>query len=108
MKPTPGLELLADAEGEGRAAAAGDTVVYELRVFLNRGDEVALDAREHTTVLGERRAIAGIEYALVGMRVGGHRRVRIAPHLAYREHGVPGRIPGNAVLEVELWLRAIR
>lgn len=127
MKETSGLELLVDDEGEGRAAIAGDTLVFNMRVFLNRGDEVPLNEQQatqlpasmlrtvdgravvdHTLVLGTRRAIAGVEYALYGMRVGGHRRVRISPHLAYRETGVPGLIPENAVLEVELWLRELR
>ncbi|HKO31768.1 MAG TPA: FKBP-type peptidyl-prolyl cis-trans isomerase, partial [Nitrospiraceae bacterium] len=61
----------------------------------------------HTTVLGRRQAIAGIEHALMGMKVGGYRKVRISPHLAYRDKGIPELIPSNAVLVVEIWLRAI-
>ena len=34
------------------------------------------------------------------MRVGGRRRIRVAPHLAYGEAGVPGVIPPNALLTV--------
>jgi peptidylprolyl isomerase/FKBP-type peptidyl-prolyl cis-trans isomerase FkpA len=36
------------------------------------------------------------------MRVGGMRRPRIAPHLAYGERGVPDVIPPNAVLTAEI------
>jgi FKBP-type peptidyl-prolyl cis-trans isomerase len=43
----------------------------------------------------------------LGMNVGGYRKVRISPHLAYRDKGIPGLIPPNAVLIVELWLRGI-
>ena len=57
--------------------------------------------------LGRRRAIAGVEYALVGMKRGGYRKVRVNPHLAYRDQGVDGLVPANAVLIVELWLREI-
>jgi FKBP-type peptidyl-prolyl cis-trans isomerase len=62
---------------------------------------------DHTIVLGRRQAIAGVEHALLGMKVGGYRKVRISPHLAYRDKGIPDLIPHDAVLVVELWLRAI-
>jgi FKBP-type peptidyl-prolyl cis-trans isomerase len=39
------------------------------------------------------------------MNVGGYRKVRISPHLAYRDKGIPGLIPPNAVLICEIWLR---
>jgi FKBP-type peptidyl-prolyl cis-trans isomerase len=45
---------------------------------------------------------AGLFYGVEGMRVGGTRRLRIAPHLAYREAGLPGVIPPNALLTVEV------
>jgi FKBP-type peptidyl-prolyl cis-trans isomerase len=45
---------------------------------------------------------AGLFYGVEGMRVGRTRRLRIAPHLAYRETGVPGVIPPNALVIVEV------
>jgi FKBP-type peptidyl-prolyl isomerase-like protein len=45
---------------------------------------------------------AGLFYGVEGMRVGGTRRLRVAPHLAYREAGLPGIIPPNALLTVEI------
>ena len=45
---------------------------------------------------------AGLFYGLQGMRVGGTRTLRIAPHLGYGEQGVPGVIPANALLTVEV------
>jgi FKBP-type peptidyl-prolyl cis-trans isomerase len=62
---------------------------------------------DHTTTLGSREAIAAVEYSLIGMKQGGYRKVRISPHLAYREQGLDGLIPPNAVLIAELWLRQI-
>lgn len=104
----------------------GDCVVCNTRIFLNQGDEVPLNEKQvehlpkemirvesgvtlvdHTTVLGQRQAIAGIEHALLGMKPGGYRKVRTSPHLAYRDKGVPNLIPSEAVLVVELWLRTI-
>lgn len=51
---------------------------------------------------------AGLFYGVEGMRVGGTRRLRIAPHLAYREAGMPGIIPPNALLTVEIEVVAQR
>jgi FKBP-type peptidyl-prolyl cis-trans isomerase len=46
--------------------------------------------------------VAGLFYGIQGMRVGGTRTLRIAPHLAYGEEGVPGVVPANALLTVEM------
>ena len=115
MKRMSGLTLLDEREGTGMPAKKGDRVVSNTRMFLNQGDEVPLNdiqAKQlpkemvrveagttfidHTIVLGRRQAIAGVEHALMGMRVGGYRKVRISPHLAYRDTGVPELIPSHA------------
>jgi FKBP-type peptidyl-prolyl cis-trans isomerase len=59
----------------------------------------------HQATLGKRQTIAGIEHSLVGMKPGGYRKVRVSPHLAYRDQGLTDLIPPNAVLIIELWLR---
>lgn len=51
---------------------------------------------------------AGLFYGVEGMRVGGTRRLRIAPHFAYRETGVPGVIPPNALVIVEIEVLSVR
>lgn len=126
MRRLSGLKLLDEREGEGEPARKGDRVVYNTRTFLNKGGEVRIQEAQaailptdrlrvsegitlvdHATVLGTRQCIAGVEHALRGMKVGGYRKVRISPHLAYRDKGVPDFIRPNAVLIVELWLRAI-
>jgi FKBP-type peptidyl-prolyl cis-trans isomerase len=128
MKEISGLTLLEETEGSGDAASKGDSVVFHFRAFLNKGEEVAMNEvadREqwppemfsevegrtfinHSIVLGKRRAIAAIEHSLNGMKVGGYRKVKASPHLAYREQGVPGKIPPNAVLVLDIWLRQLR
>jgi len=127
MKRASGIKLLAEREGQGRAVQKGERVVYNTRIFLNKGEEVALNARQaehlpselirvqdgmtfvdHTIVLGRRQAIAGVEQALLGMKVGGYRKVRISPHLAYRDIGIQDMIPPDAVLICEVWLREMR
>lgn len=107
-------------------ANTGDRVTFNMRLFLNKGDEVPLNQTQakhlpkemirfvdgeplidHTIVLGRREAIVGVDHALMGMKAGGYRKVRISPHLAYRDTGIPEFIPSNAVLVVKIWLRVI-
>ncbi len=126
MKRLSGLKLLEEREGGGRPTQKGDRVVYNTRILLNRGDEVPFNEIQakhlpaqmvriddgtifidHTIVLGRRQAIAGVEHALLGMKVGGYRKVRVSPHLAYRGQGIPNMIPSQAVLICEIWLRDI-
>lgn len=126
MKRLSGLKLLEEREGEGRPAQKGDRVIFNMRLFLNKGDEVPLNETQakhlpkemmrvedgvtfvdRTIVLGRRQAIAGVEHALMGMKVGGYRKVRISPHLAYRDKGIPDLIPPEAVLICEIRLRDI-
>jgi FKBP-type peptidyl-prolyl cis-trans isomerase len=126
MRLKSGITLLRECEGEGDAAKRGDSVIYNIKIFLNKGDEVPLNQRQaqylpqemirtvdgysyidHKTVLGSREAMAGVEYSLTGMKKGGYRKVRVSPHLAYRSEGLPDLIPSDAVLVVELWLREI-
>lgn len=107
MKLPAGLDILEDEEGSGPPAQAGDTVAFTIRIFLNRGDEVPMGEPEQATTLGKRRMIAGVEKALIGMRAGGYRKIRVGPHLAYGARGVPDVIPANAVLTIALRLRAI-
>ena len=86
MQLPSGLEILEDREGYGPVAKIGDTVTYNVRIFLNRGDEVPINEAQskqgipldrtrqeenqilidHMTTLGKRQAMAGIEKALVG------------------------------------------
>lgn len=84
--------------GGGATAERGSAVEVEYSLFLNRGDCVQKDTRCAFRI-GERRVIAGLEYGVEGMRAGGKRRIRVGPHLAYRDTGVPDSIPENAVLE---------
>jgi FKBP-type peptidyl-prolyl cis-trans isomerase (trigger factor) len=126
MRLRSGIKLLDEREGSGVPAKKGDRIVYNLKLYLNKGDEIPLNAQQaeylpahkirdeqgdrfvdHSIELGSRDAIAGVEYSLLGMKPGGYRKVRVSPHLAYREHGLNGLIPPNAVLIIELWLRQI-
>jgi FKBP-type peptidyl-prolyl cis-trans isomerase len=100
-----GIKIIAETEGSGAVASKGDLVAFECAAALNRGSELH-PRRAGNALLGKRRLIAGVEMALVGMRVGGYRKVRISPHLAYHARGA-GSVPPNAVLIYELWLNSV-
>jgi FKBP-type peptidyl-prolyl cis-trans isomerase len=126
MKRLSGLKLLDDQGGDGPSAQKGDRVMFHMRLFLNKGDEIPLNETQakhlpkemirvvegltfidRTIVMGRHEAIAGVEHTLMGMQVDGYRKVRISPHLAYRDKGIPDLIPPDAVLICEIWLRRI-
>jgi FKBP-type peptidyl-prolyl cis-trans isomerase len=101
-----GIEYEDIDAGDGPAATRGCAVTIEYSLFLNRGDCVQ-DSRTHSFRLGERRVVAGLEYGVEGMQVGGKRHIRVGPHLAYGAAGVPGTIPANAVLEFRVQLLSV-
>ena len=114
----PGVEILEDEPGGGVLVTRHRYYDVRLRLWLRRGDPVrwkepwGLTDRarlegDGTTLFTSLRVdresmFAGLFYGTEGMRVGGTRKLRVAPHLAYREVGVPGVIPANALLIVEV------
>jgi FKBP-type peptidyl-prolyl cis-trans isomerase len=89
--------------GDGPTADRGTRVEVRYDLLLNRGQRVQ-ENQLHSFRVGKRRSIPGLEYGVEGMRVGGERRLRVGPHLAYREQGIPGLVPGKAVLEFHVTL----
>lgn len=83
--------------------------VYEESAPGFKGHQFA-DSRKRgesvTWVFGLKRAIAGVEKGMEGMRVGGKRLITIPPRLGYdgRKHVAPEDVPPNSALlfEVEL------
>ena len=95
-----------------------------LRLWLNKGQAVRwqtawgpvgvarLDDNGETLItevrIDRRSLVSGLFYGVEGMRVGGTRRLEIAPHLAYGDRGVPGVIPAGAVLTAEITILEAR
>jgi hypothetical protein len=120
----PGVELLEDASGLGPLVEKKVFYDFRLRMWLSRGDPIRWDkpwglfdrarieddgATLFTSLRIDREFMfAGLFYGIQGMRVGGTRRLRVAPHLAYREAGVPGVVPPNALLTVEVQILSKR
>jgi FKBP-type peptidyl-prolyl cis-trans isomerase len=92
--------------GSGPTATRGCTVTVEYDLFLNRGDCVQ-NNQKYSFRMGERCVVAGLEYGIEGMCVGGKRRIRVGPHLAYGNAGVPDTIPADAVLEFRVQLLGV-
>jgi peptidylprolyl isomerase len=90
--------------GSGRMAEHGLTVTVCGRGTLNRGDEFW--SGTVTFRIGQREMIAGLERGVIGMRVGGTRRIRFGPHLGYGDTTVPG-VPARAVLKFEITLQSV-
>lgn len=73
--------------------------------------EIFLDTRDksspHRWVVGQGAVIEGIDRAVLGMRPGGVRVVKIPPELHWGRAGYAGIVPENATLEFELTLVAV-
>lgn len=120
----PGVELLEDDAGLGPVVEKKLFYDFRLRMWLSRGDAIRWSqpwglcdrarieddgATLFTSLRVDREYMfAGLFYGVEGMRVGGTRKIRVAPHFAYREAGVPGVVPPNALLTVEVHVVAKR
>jgi FKBP-type peptidyl-prolyl cis-trans isomerase len=93
--------------GEGAEAKAGANVTVHYVGTLTTGqkfDSSRDRGKGFSFKLGAGQVIQGWDQGVVGMKVGGMRRLTIPPHLAYGERGFPGAIPPSSTLifEVEL------
>ena len=92
--------------GEGARADSGDVVIVHYTGWLPSGRKFdsSRDRDDSFDVaIGYGRVIEGWDQGIVGMRVGGQRRLVIPPALGYGARG-QGPIPANATLvfDVEL------
>ena len=115
-----GVKLLDETVGTGDQIERLQYYLLAIRIILNRGDVVTQPEQclghqidehckteddgyfRHQVRIDRENLIAGIFYAVLDMRIGGYRKVDIAPHLAYGENGIRGIIPANAKLTAEI------
>lgn len=97
--------------GTGATAANGSTVTVLYVGRLTNGtvfDDAFARNQPIQFRIGANQVIPGFEQGIVGMRVGGRRRITIPPDLAYGSQGRPPAIPPNATLVFEVELTAVQ
>ena len=102
-----GLKYEDLTEGTGTEAQAGKTVSVHYTGWLTDGQKFDSSKDRNDPfefALGAGQVIKGWDEGVVGMKIGGTRRLIIPPQLGYGARGAGGVIPPNATLlfEVEL------
>lgn len=101
------VEILAEQRGQGTVAAPGDVVTIAYEVRLPDGKPILTDDR-FSFQLGRGAVIEGIDQAVAGMRVGGHRVVLCPPGKHWGRSGYgEGAIPPNTTLTLDVRLTAL-
>jgi FKBP-type peptidyl-prolyl cis-trans isomerase FkpA len=101
------------AVGIGATAAGGNNVSVAYTGWLHdsskpnaKGNQ--FDSGTIAFVLGTGRVIRGWDQGILGMRVGGQRRLVIPPELAYGNQSPSASIPANATLVFDVTLNAVQ
>ena len=101
---TPPEELVVeDLEvGKGAEATAGSTIsAHYVGVAWSTGEEFDASwnrGQPLTFTAGVGHVIQGWDQGLLGMRVGGRRKITIPPHLGYGDRGAGNAIKGGETL----------
>ena len=103
---TSKVDIVDTVVGKGAEAVSGKTVTVHYTGTLKDGTKFdsSVDRKEPFSFnLGAGQVIKGWEQGIVGMKVGGKRKLTIPPELAYGANAV-GAIPANSTLlfDVEL------
>lgn len=100
------LQIIDLALGEGKAAVKGALITTEYRGWLEDGTEFDSSysrGKPFQCVIGTGRVIKGWDQGIMGMRVGGKRKLQVPAHLGYGERTM-GSIPPNSNLLFEIEL----
>ncbi|HEY1309109.1 MAG TPA: FKBP-type peptidyl-prolyl cis-trans isomerase [Vicinamibacterales bacterium] len=100
--------------GTGAIAANGNTVTVAYTGWLHDSSKPDAKGTQFETnplftfQLGTGRVIRGWDMGVVGMGVGGQRRLVIPPELAYGNQSPSASIPANATLVFDITLNAVQ
>jgi FKBP-type peptidyl-prolyl cis-trans isomerase FkpA len=106
-----GLQITDEVVGTGQEAKTGDNVSVNYTGWLADGTKFDSSYDRNQAfdfVLGAGNVIKGWDEGVVGMKVGGKRKLIIPPDLGYGASGYPPVIPANATLTFEVELVAIK
>lgn len=101
-----GLRTADVVMGTGKRAVTGNTVKVKYAGWLPDGKE--FDSGTYEVQLGAGRVIKGWDNGLVGMQIGGKRKLIIPPGMAYGSAGMGDVIPPNATLIFEIELLEVK
>ncbi len=93
--------------GEGKAVVKGALITTQYRGTLSDGTEFDSSytrGKPFQCVIGTGRVIKGWDIGLMGMKVGGKRRLFVPAHLGYGERQIGAHIPPNSDLYFEIEL----
>lgn len=97
--------------GEGQEVKKGDTIsIHYVGTLLNgtKFDSSVDRGTPFETVIGVGDVIKGWDEGVIGMKVGGKRKLTIPAFMAYGEQGAGSVIPPNSTLIFELELLGIK
>jgi len=100
------LQVIDIQPGDGKAVVKGALITTQYRGFLEDGssfDSSYDRGKPFQCVIGTGRVIKGGDQGLMGMQVGGKRKLLVPAHLGYGERSM-GAIPPNSnlIFEIEL------
>ena len=105
------IEILSDVEGTGPEIKNHYKVTVHYRgSFLDETEFDSSFKRNQPFVfqIGTRQVITGWEKGIIGMKVGGKRRIKIPPELAYGKRGHGEVIPPNSTLIFDIEIIVIK
>ena len=113
-----GIKIIADTPGQGAPVERQHVYHLRLKMWLNQGepirwehpwgmiDRARLEDNGETLFtdlrIDRENLFAGLFQGIEGMRIGGTRKLKISPHLAYGEAGIPGKVPPQALIITEI------
>ncbi|MEP6888351.1 MAG: FKBP-type peptidyl-prolyl cis-trans isomerase [Nitrospirales bacterium] len=106
-----GLTYVEMVVGTGRQPEVGDTASVHYTGWLADGKKFdsSVDRKEPFSFrVGAGQVIKGWDEGVLGMKIGGKRKLTIPPQLGYGARGAGGVIPPNATLTFDVELLDLR